>query len=75
MNARKEGKLERAESSKLDAFLSDIVAVCRKHRLTIAHEDMHGGFRIARFSEANIEWLESAGDATEDLYYSRSQRM
>ena len=30
----------------VDAFVSDILKVCRKHRMTLAHEDDHGSFVI-----------------------------
>ncbi len=44
----------------VDAFVADIVAVYRKHGLSISQQDGHGAFIIERLSEENIGWLESA---------------
>jgi len=44
----------------VEAFLTDIFAVCRKHQLSIAHEDGHGAFLIEEFKEYNLEWLDEA---------------
>lgn len=46
----------------VEAFLDDIEAVCRKHNISLSHEDTHGGFRIQAFDEGNIEWLRQASD-------------
>lgn len=43
-----------------DAFLDDIVAVYRKHRLALGHEDRHGNFTVEPLTEESIEWLMSA---------------
>ena len=44
----------------VDAFLVEILAVCRKHGMTISHEDGHGGFIIEPPSEFNEAWLLAA---------------
>lgn len=49
---------------KIDAFLDDIIGVCKKHELSIAHEDGHGAFLVEKFSEANTKWLFEAIDET-----------
>ena len=51
-------------NDRVDAFLADIVKVCRQHRLSISHEDWHGAFQITKLSEHNLEWLGAAHDAT-----------
>jgi hypothetical protein len=46
------------EDDAVEAFLDDLVEVCRKHQMTLGHEDEHGAFQVlCRFSEANIRWL------------------
>ncbi len=50
------------KNPKIDAFLHEIETVCRRHELSIVHEDRHGGFEIESFDEANIEWLKEAAD-------------
>lgn len=44
----------------MKAFLDDINAVCRKHGLSISHEDNQGGFIIELYKDDNIEWLNGA---------------
>ena len=46
----------------LKAFLDDIEAVCRKHNLSISHEDGHGAFHVEDASDFNIGWLRDAFD-------------
>lgn len=42
---------------KLADFLDEIEAVCRKHQITIAHEDSNGGFLFDDFRQRNLSWL------------------
>ena len=51
------------EAPDVDAFLNDLVSVCRKHGMSLGHEDPHGGFlvhrellpaNLGRLSEASI---------------------
>ena len=44
----------------IEAFLNDIEEVCKKHGLSISHEDCHGGFEIENFNIANIDWIRRA---------------
>jgi hypothetical protein len=41
-------------------FLEDIVAVYKKHGLSISHEDSGGAFIVEEYKEYNIEWLYEA---------------
>ena len=41
-------------------FFDEIEAVCRKHGLSIGHEDGEGAFQIEPFRESNIKWLREA---------------
>lgn len=41
-------------------FLNDIERVCKKHGLSISHEDCHGGFEIESYQQFNIDWLKAA---------------
>jgi hypothetical protein len=50
----------------IDAFLSDIVAVCKKHKLSLSHEDGHGAFEVTRYDDNKSEWLLAAHDATDE---------
>lgn len=36
---------------RIEAFLDEIEQVCRKHQLTISHEDHHGAFEIEDFGD------------------------
>lgn len=62
---------------RIEAFLDEIEQVCRKHGMTISHEDHHGSFEIdcfdggtfdghANIGEFNIAWLRAAFDSIED---------
>jgi len=52
------------ENEKIDVFIKDIVKICKKHNLSISHEDGHGSFEIEIFSDDNIKWLNNATDNT-----------
>jgi len=44
----------------MQAFLADIETVCRKHGLSLAHEDEHGGFIVEELKERNLRWVAGA---------------
>jgi hypothetical protein len=52
----------RGTNPAIDAFLDEIVAVCKKHGMSISHEDQQGGFDIEPFDEHYVRWLSAASD-------------
>lgn len=50
------------EVPEIDAFLSDVMEVCRKHSMCISHEDGQGAFEVVDF-DPHDEWLLGANDA------------
>lgn len=63
MSFRWNCKLQKeVEAPDIDAFLADVEAVCRKHNLSIGHEDGHGAFEVEALDEFNIKWLKNAHD-------------
>jgi hypothetical protein len=55
---------QHVENPRIDAFIEDVIAVCRTHCLSIGHQDGHGAFLIEDFDESNATWLRNAHDAT-----------
>lgn len=51
-------------SLEVKEFIKEIVEVCKKHNLSISHEDCHGGFEIENYDEYNIKWFSAASDLT-----------
>jgi hypothetical protein len=49
---------------KVKAAIEEIISVCRKHGVSIAHEDFHGGFLIEEPDENNYAWLRVATNET-----------
>lgn len=45
---------------KVELFLDEIYAICKKYNLSLSHEDCQGGFIIEPYKEANIDWLDVA---------------
>lgn len=52
---------EDVEDPAVDAFLADLAAVCRKHGMSLGHEDHHGVFEVYRqvFPDA-LDWMMGA---------------
>lgn len=48
------------EDKKVDKFLDEIIEVCKKHNMSISHEDFQGSFLIENFDKDNINWLYNA---------------
>jgi FAD/FMN-containing dehydrogenase len=54
------GKFEDSPEN-VEAFLKEIAEVCRKHGLSISHEDGHGAFIVTDDRmEENIAWVNAA---------------
>lgn len=53
-------EFRRVDRAAADAFLADLVEVCRKHGLSLAHEDEGGGFIVEPYDEVNVNWLKEA---------------
>ena len=41
----------------MKAFLDEINLVCKKHNLSISHEDTYGSFIIEEYDKDSIDWL------------------
>ena len=54
-------KSESQDVPEIDAFLADIVEVCKKHNLWLGHEDEQGAFEVVDGSTE--EWIIEAQDA------------
>jgi hypothetical protein len=54
-------KMDKTQQEIID-FIKDIETVCKKHNLSISHEDGHGSFIIEEYKESNIKWLSQAED-------------
>lgn len=52
--------MNRTSRERADAFLLEIIDVCKKHGLSISHEDSQGGFIIEPYSEYDVEWIRQA---------------
>lgn len=53
---------DRVVDPKVDAFLDDIEEVCRKHGMSLGHEDGQGAFIVYTYiNEHVIRWMQSAG--------------
>lgn len=44
----------------MEEFLDEIGQVCKKHGLSISHEDGHGCFIIESYNESSVGWLKNA---------------
>ena len=54
------GKSGSIENKQVDAFLREIVKVCKEHGFSLSHEDTHGAFVVEKYEEENIQWLMDA---------------
>ncbi len=54
----KEGRF--VERPDVDRLIEEILAACRKHSMSLSHEDTHGAFVIEAFSEKKAAWLKDA---------------
>ena len=47
------------EDAKVDNFIDDIIAVYKKHGLSLTFEDWDNGFIVDKLSEDNVAWLQN----------------
>ena len=40
-----------------ERFIVDLLAVCRRHELSLSHEDEHGAFRVIEYNSRAAQWL------------------
>ncbi len=59
--------------AEVQEFLNDLEELCRRHDMSLSHEDGHGSFIIENYSEFNLKWVRSAArsntDGTEETFY------
>ncbi|MBM4466274.1 MAG: hypothetical protein FJ014_12090 [Chloroflexi bacterium] len=60
MKRYRRGKSGSIENKEIDAFLREIVKVCKDHGFSLSHEDTHGAFVVERYDEDNVQWLMDA---------------
>lgn len=48
------------KKNKIESFLNEIKSVCKKHNLSISHEDGFGAFIITDYDDYYDEWLSKA---------------
>ena len=67
MKRYRSGKSGSIENKEVDAFLREIVEVCKEHGFSLSHEDTHGAFVVEKYEEGNIQWLMDAmiGDSVD----------
>lgn len=53
-------KCKMVKDEKVDEFIEEVIEVCKKHKLSISHEDQHGAFEITTYDEHNSSWLRAA---------------
>jgi hypothetical protein len=51
-------------SEKVKEFVKEIIKVCKKHNLSISHEDQRGGFEIENYDDCFTGWFSQASDRT-----------
>jgi hypothetical protein len=52
------------ENKKIDKFLKELDKLCKKHNLSISHEDGHGAFIIENYNKYFTDWMSHAHDMT-----------
>jgi len=57
-------KKKNIENKKVDEFLDEILAVFKKHNMSLAHEDAEGSFMVENYNSENIDWISTAIDNT-----------
>lgn len=55
-----------AANPKVEKFIDELIAVCKKHGLSLSHEDTQGAFIVEPYSDSNIQWLNDASTNLEE---------
>lgn len=55
------GKLAEPDPA-VTAFLNDLEDLCRKHGMSLSHQDTEGAFVIEDFNPKRLAWLRAAND-------------
>jgi hypothetical protein len=55
---------KKTKNLKVDHFINDLVTLCRKHKLSLSHEDLQGAFLVVSYDISFEKWLEQAIDKT-----------
>lgn len=53
-----------ARSQESIDFLKSLADLCRKHKLSLSHEDSHGAFEVVTWNEGDEDWMLSAQERT-----------
>lgn len=56
---------DKEENPAIKAFLNEVVEVCKKHNLSIGHEDEQGTFIVHPYGGWYTQWLLEASDYTD----------
>lgn len=48
--------------SEIVDFLVEYEELCRKHNISLAHEDTGGGFLLEKYSDHNLKWVKEAAE-------------
>lgn len=54
------GESKSVENKEVNAFLKEIVKVCKERGFSLSHEDTHGAFIVEKYDNGNIRWLMEA---------------
>ena len=46
----------------LEAFIKDYEALCKKHNISLSHEDKYGAFEFEEYLKDNIEWVQESAN-------------
>jgi hypothetical protein len=50
------------QTDEVKAFLAEILEVCKRHELSLSHEDVGGAFRVHQWNVRDNNWVAMAGD-------------
>lgn len=62
MERQRSPRGSKRENPRIDAFLDEIAQVCKKHGLSIYHEDGYGNFIVGEYDDDDVEVMNNALD-------------